>query len=575
MYLEQDIKFYKFELKRLFWYKIIIYSFVSILLSQSIYFEDRSQEQMLKFKHDHGGSGNYFYIESMGAGVCLFDYDNDGDLDAYFTQGVPLPGWEKNLILKNKLFKNENQIWVDVTEKAAVGGNSYSMGCSCADYDNDGDTDLFVTNYGEDIFYVNNNDGTFSDKTEYLGIDNEQMGMSATFFDSDNNGWLDLYITNYVDYNIDNNPECNSPMQYPLHGQFLARSYCDPDIFLGVEDKFYYNKNGQYINRSSRAGINRFRLRGLGVVPGDIDNDGDMDLYVANDKDMNLMFINNGNGRFVERASSMGVGYNGKGLAEAGMGVDMGDFDRDGWLDIFVTNYSGETNTLYQNKQSGFFVDITDEIGLGRPSIHFLAFGTKFVDFNLDGWLDIFVGNGHVIDNINLFNSNYQYAQHNQIYINRGNGTYIDATKKVGRDILQERVTRGAAFGDIDNDGDIDYILANNNEEASIYFNKGKPKNNWIGFLLEGKTCNRDAIGSKVKIKTISGIQVAWVNPAGSYLASNDKRVLFGIKQDTSIISVEIIWPGSIKENYKNIQPNYYYKVIQGEGLSKIEYKIN
>ncbi len=575
MYLEQDIKFYKFELKRLFWYKIIVYSFVSILLSQSIYFEDRSQEQMLEFKHDHGGSGNYFYIESMGAGVCLFDYDNDGDLDAYFTQGVPLPGWEKNLILKNKLFKNENQIWVDVTEKAAVGGNSYSMGCSCADYDNDGDTDLFVTNYGEDIFYVNNNDGTFSDKTEYLGIDNEQMGMSATFFDSDNNGWLDLYITNYVDYNIDNNPECTSPMQYPLHGQFLARSYCDPDIFLGVEDKFYYNKNGQYINRSSRAGINRFRLRGLGVVPGDIDNDGDMDLYVANDKDMNLMFINNGNGRFVERASSMGVGYNGKGLAEAGMGVDMGDFDRDGWLDIFVTNYSGETNTLYQNKQSGFFVDITDEIGLGRPSIHFLAFGTKFVDFNLDGWLDIFVGNGHVIDNINLFNNNYQHAQHNQIYINRGNGTYIDATKKVGKDILQERVTRGAAFGDIDNDGDIDYILANNNEEASIYFNKGKPKNNWIGFLLEGKTCNRDAIGSKIAIKTISGIQVAWVNPAGSYLASNDKRVLFGIKQDTSIISVEIIWPGSIKENYKNIQPNYYYKVIQGEGLSKIEYKIN
>ena len=271
----------------------------------------------------------------------------------------------------------------------------------------------------------------------------------------------------------------------------------------------------------------------------------------------------------------MGVGFNGNGLAEAGMGVDVGDFDRDGWLDIFVTNYSGETNTLYQNKKAGYFFDITDEIGLGRPSIHFLAFGTKFVDLNLDGWLDIYVANGHVVDNINLFNRDYYHEQYNQIYINQGNGTYIDQTKNINGDVLKKRVSRGTAFGDIDNDGDLDYIVANNNQKANLYLNDGKPKNNWIGFLLEGKTCNRDAIGSKIIVISDAGTQVAWVNPAGSYLTSNDKRILFGIGNDQSILSLEIIWPGLIKEIYKDIEPNYYYKITQGEDLSRINFNNN
>lgn len=539
-------------------------------ITQTLEFNDLAEEQLLDFLHDHGGSGEYYYIESMGSGICLFDYDNDGDLDAYFPQGAPLPGWKKNRVLENKLYRNDNLKWTDVTEKAGVGDRSYSMGCACADYDNDGSTDLYVTNFGKDVFYHNNGDGTFKDITSESGIENLDMGMSASFFDSDNDGWLDLYVTNYIEYSIEDNPECKSPMQTPLHGELFSRSYCDPDHFFGVKDKFFYNNKGIFIDRSSRSGINRVRLRGLGVVPGDIDNDGDMDIYVANDKDMNLLFINNGKGRFTEKALFMGVGFNGNGLPEAGMGVDLGDFNQDGWLDIFVTNFSGETNTLYLNKGSGLLIDATNKTGLGKPSIPFLAFGTKFVDLDLDGWLDIFVANGHVIDNINLFNREYQHAQHNQIYINQGNETFLDNTRQIKGDMLDEAVSRGAAFGDLDNDGDIDIIVSNNNDSAALLLNTEGPEHNWIGFELEGILCNRDAIGSKLSIRTESGDQAAWVNPAGSYLTSNDKRVIFGIARDQKVLSLDVEWAGSSKESFTDLEPNFYYKIIQGRSITLV-----
>ena len=529
-----------------------------------------TEQGALDFIHDHGGSGEYYYVESMGSGICILDYDNDGDLDAYFPQSSPLPGWKKDVVLENKLFRNDNLEWIDVTNEAGVGDKSYSMGCACGDYDNDGDIDLYVTNFGKDILYQNNSDGTFTDVTLDLGIDNPSMGMSAAFFDSDNDGFLDLYVTNYVDYSIENNPECTSPLQYPKHGELFARSYCDPDVFLGVEDKFYYNKDGKFIDRSNRSGIGRYRLRGMGVVPGDVDNDGDMDIYVANDKDMNLLFINNGKGRFTESALLMGVGFNGNGLAEAGMGVDLGDIDRDGWLDIYVTNYSGETNTLYLNQNSGIFSDATNDIGLGQPSVHPLAFGTKLVDLDLDGWLDIFVANGHVIDNINLFNKDYKHAQHNQIYLNQKNGYFVDITESVGKDILHRAVSRGSAFADIDNDGDADIIISNNNGKARLLINEGKPKNNWIGIELEGRSCNRQAIGSKITISTESGDQTTWVNPAGSYLTSNDTRVVFGIYNDQLVKSMTVDWPGSGQEVFTELEPNQYYKIIQGTSITAI-----
>jgi len=310
----------------------------------------------------------------------------------------------------------------------------------------------------------------------------------------------------------------------------------------------------------------------LGVVPGDIDNDGDMDIYVANDKVMNLLFINDGLGHFTEKALFTGVGFNENGRAEAGMGVDFGDVNRDGWPDLFVTNFSGETNTLYLNEKNGFLVDATFRTGLGHPSIHLLGFGTKFVDLDLDGWLDIFVVNGHVIDNIQLFNQDYQHAQQKQIFINQGNGIFLDKSESIGGDLLEPMVGRGAAFGDIDNDGDIDIAISNNNGKANLLLNEGKPKGHWIGFKLEGKTCNREAIGSKLKITTDSGFQVAWVNPAASYLSSNDLRVLFGLGSDEMVTSLEVQWPGFGKDLFDNLTSNSYYRIVQGGSLSIITY---
>ena len=546
---------------------------LSLSFSNQIKFKDYAIERGLNFKHNHGGSGEYYYVESMGSGVCVFDYDNDGDMDAYLVQSAPLPGWNQDVVLENKLFRNDGSNWEDVTAKSKLGDKEYGLGCACGDFDNDGSIDLYVSNFGKDILYKNNGDGTFTDISESAGIDNPAMGMSAVFFDSDNDGLLDLYVTNYVNYSIDDNPECTSPMQYPKNGKLFARSYCDPDVFLGVEDKFYYNKGGGvFIDRSNRSGIGRYKLRGMGVVSGDIDDDGDIDIYVANDKDMNLLFINNGRGRFTESAMITGTGFNGNGLNEAGMGVDLGDINQDGFQDIYVTNYSGETNTLYQNRGEGIFSDDTDERGLGNPSIHFLAFGIKFADINLDGWLDIFVGNGHVIDNINLFNGQYKHSQRNQIYINQS-GIFKDGTLDIGGDMLHETVSRGVASGDFDNDGDIDFIISNNNDRANLLINESNLSNNWIGFYLEGTTSNRQAIGSKIKIFTESNIQTSWVNSSGSYLSSNDQRVIFGLEKEKMIAKVEIDWLGGKKEVFSNLQSNNYYKVVQEVSMEVIDFE--
>lgn len=546
--------------------RYIPFLFVSFLSSQTLEFRDVATNQGLIFHHDHGGSGEKYYVETMGSGVCLFDYDNDGDLDIYFLQGAPLPGWDKNIILENKLFRNDNGSWTDVTEFAGVGDRSYGIGCACADYDNDGDTDLYITNFGNDILYRNNGDGTFTNITDIAGINNPLWGSSAAFFDADNDGWLDLYVTNYVEFSVDKNPWCGERRSG-------YRAYCDPDIFEGVPDVFYHNNgDGTFTDISDKAGISGERGKGLGVIPGDFDNDGDMDLYIANDKVMNLLFVNDGTGHFTEDALFSGVGFNENGQAEAGMGVDFGDYNRDGWLDLFVTNFSGESNTLYLNEKNGFFTDVTFVSGLGHPSLHLLGFGTKFVDLDLDGWLDIFVVNGHVIDNISLFNRDYTHAQKKQVFMNQRNGLFKETTEDVGGALLSPSVARGAAFGDVDNDGDVDIIIANNNGQANLLVNVGPPLNNWVTFLLEGNSCNRDAIGSKLTITSSSGTQVSWVNPAASYLASNDKRVVFGLGKDATIRELVVQWPGSEKQSFENLKPNRFYRIVQGGEISVIKY---
>lgn len=527
---------------------------------QEIVFRDRASEQGLRFVHDHGGSGEKYYVETMGSGVCLFDYDGDGDLDAYFPQGRPLPGWDKpGVTLTNELFRNDAGRWTDVTAEAGVGGGeTYGIGCACADTDNDGDSDLYVTNFGADLFYRNNGDGTFTDATAAAGIDNRLWGSSAVFFDADNDGWLDLYVANYVDYSLEKNPWCGERRSG-------RRAYCDPDVFTGVPDKFYHNNgDGTFADWTERSGVGAFRGKGLGAVPVDIEDDGDLDVYVANDKVMNLLFVNDGAGRFQENALFAGVGFDENGRAQAGMGVDAGDVNRDGRMDLFVTNFSGESNTLYQNEGAGFFTDVTFAAGLGEPSLDYLGFGTRFLDVDLDGWQDILAVNGHVIDNISYFNRDYTHAQRKQLFLNQQGGKFRELSPPRGGDLNIPTVGRGAAFGDLDSDGDTDVIVSNNNGPANLLLREGKPTNHWIGLELEGKSCNRDAIGAKVAVESASGKQIAWVNPGASYLASNDKRLVFGLGQDKKVVTVTVRWPGGMQAVFRDLKVDRYHKLVQG-----------
>ncbi|MDP7529535.1 MAG: VCBS repeat-containing protein, partial [Candidatus Marinimicrobia bacterium] len=471
-----------------------LFLLIGTLSAQNISFKDMAAEMGLNFVHDHGGTDQKFYVETMGSGCAVLDYDNDGDLDIFFLQGSPLPGWKKKTTLRNQLFRNDGDQFTDVTGESGLGDTSYGIGCAAADYDNDGDTDLYVTNFGPDILYRNEGDGTFADASYAVGISNPFWSASAAFFDADNDGWLDLFVTNYVEYSLEKNPWCGDQRKD-------QRAYCDPDVFMGISDVFYHNNgDGTFSDMSEKSNVMKGKGKGLGVIPADFDNDGDMDVYVANDKVMNNLFINDGTGIFKEDALFAGVGFNENGQAEAGMGVDFADYNRDGWLDLFVTNFSGESNTLYRNDKNGFLTDVTFAAGLGQPSLEVLGFGTNFVDLDLDGWEDIFVANGHVIDNIELFNPDYTHAQRKQVFMNRGDGTFIDKTDEIGGALQEPKVGRGAAFGDIDNDGDMDVVISNNNGQASLLINEGPPKNNWIGFLLKGRLYNRDAIGARVTV---------------------------------------------------------------------------
>ncbi len=535
-----------------------------VLFAQQISFKDVAPERGLNFVHDHGGTDQKFYIETMGSGCCLLDYDNDNDLDIFFLQGAPLPGWNKKVTLRNQLFRNDAGQFIDVTGESGLGDISYGVGCAAADYDNDGDTDLYITNFGEDILYRNEGNGTFADVTYISGISNDAWGSSAAFFDADHDGWLDLYVSNYVDYSIDKNPWCGDQR----NGE---RAYCDPDVFTGVPDRFFKNnKDGSFSDISEKSGISQLNGKGLGVVPGDFDSDGDMDIYVANDKVMNHLFINDSAGVFREDALFTGVGFNENGQAEAGMGVDFGDYNRDGFPDLFVTNFSGESNTLYRNDGNGFLTDITFASGLGQPSLAFLGFGTKFADFDLDGWLDLFVINGHVIDNIKIFNPDYSHAQRKQLFLNNREGGFTEETNQIGGALLTPTIGRGAAFGDIDNDGDIDVVISNNNGPANLLLNDGSPRNNWIGLQLKGRLYNLDAIGAKITVTSGSGTQWSWVNPGASYLASNDKRLQFGLGSDERADEITIVWPGGGVDRIENVEANHYYLIQPGGEISAI-----
>ena len=538
-----------------------------------VQFTDIANSAGLTFRHTNGNSGRYYFLETVASGGGFIDYDGDGDLDIYLLNGAAIPGYVPDEPISSVLYRNDgNGSFTDVTEQTGVGNaGGYGMGMAVADYDNDGDDDLFVTNYGENILYRNEHDGTFADVTGPARLSVPQSPMfstSAAFLDYDRDGHLDLYVSAYVEFSFETNKRCSRDG---------IQSYCGPDSYEGVADLLYRNNgDGSFTDVSMDAGIANPDGKGLGVVCGDYNGDGWTDIFVANDLTPDFLYRNNGDGTFTDQALMAGVAYGEDGVARAGMGVDFGDYDRNGSPDIYVTNFSLEPNSLHRNNGNGTFTETTFGAGVGNPTLLFLGFGTAFKDFDHDGWVDLFAANGHVIDNISVFDPTITYAQTNQLFRNDGTGRFTDVSERAGAPFQVKRVHRGAAFGDLDNDGDIDILVTTVNDAPVLLRNDGISGSDGIagssgfGSLLvstEGTRSNRNGIGARVTVVTNAIRQLREVRSGYSYLTANDLRVHFGLGASTAADSVIVEWPSGVRDVATDVATGQWITIREDAGI--------
>ncbi len=538
--------------------------------AQGVRFVDITVQAGVGFRHVHGGSGQKYFVETMGAGCAFFDYDGDGDLDLYAVNGAPLPEFVGNETPTNKLYRNNGDgTFTDVTERAAVGDTGYGTGCATGDYDNDGDLDLYVTNYGPNLLYRNNGDGTFTDVTERAAVGDSHWGAGCAFLDYDNDGDLDLYVANYLDYSLDDPRIDLIPYIVDYHGTRASdlKTYPHPHNFNDAPDRLYRNNGDEtFTDVADVAGVANTAGKSLGVVVTDYDDDGDPDLYVANDMVGNFLYRNNGDGTFTDVGLISGVGYNENGQEEGGMGVDAGDYDNDGWMDLIVTNFQHETYTLYRNNGDGTFTDVSFASGTGRVTRPYLGWGVGFFDYNNDGHSDLFAANGHVQDNIERLDGSTSYPQRNLLFHNNGDGTFADASLKSGDGMRLVKSSRGTAFGDYDNDGDVDLFVLNSNERADLLRNDGGNRNNYLTVRTVGTVSNRDGIGARVKVVSGRLRQMKEVRSGSSYLSQNDLRVHFGLGSCSTVDTLMIRWPSGTVQVLTDIPVNRVWTVTEQAG---------
>ena len=522
-------------------------------------FTDVTEMAGIQFRHIAGLSERKHLIETMGAGAVFFDYDNDGDVDLYVVNSGYVPGTgHENTVGQNRLYRNNGDgTFTDVTKASGTGDTSYGMGANAADYDNDGDQDLYVTNFGQNLLYRNNGDGTFTDVAKQARVGDASWGVSCAFVDINRDSQLDLYVVNYVEYDLSMKPCLNNDKG--------ILEYCHPRYFNGKADTLYRNNgDGTFSNITKKAGVyNPTEGLGLGVAVGDYNNDGWPDIYVANDTTRNFLYRNRGDGTFTDVGLISGTGYNQSGLPEGGMGVDFGDYNHDGWLDLFVTNSSSETNTLYKNNGDGTFTDVTASVGLAESSYLMLAFGTKFFDYDNDSDLDIFVVNGHLQPDIERLSSHTTYAQSDQLYQNRGDGTYAELSDSLGGYFSERYVGRGAAFADYDNDGDMDVFIVNSDQRAVLLRNDVGNRNNWIRIQLVGTKSNRDGIGARVGVRCGERRQIPEVHSGSSYASGSDRRLLFGLGAAEKIDQIVVRWPSGVVQRLADVDVNQSIKIIE------------
>ncbi len=534
----------------------------------------------IEFSHFNGMSGGWHMAEINSGGGTLFDYDNDGDLDVYLVQGALLPPGKTRAEARlppaelphDRLYRNDLRITADgqrhlhfteVTAASGIHATGYGFAAATGDYDNDGFVDLYVTHLGSNLLLHNNGDGTFEDRTKISGTDDDRWSISAVFADFDGDGWLDLFVSNFVDGEIGKPKTCRT-----ANG---TRDYCGPNAYKGVGDRLLRNQgDGTFADITLVAGLHKVRSKALGVVVADFDGDGRLDLYVANDGVANQMWLQREGGRFVDEALFAGSAVNLKGRPEASMGVDASDFDGDGDDDLFMTHLVHETNTLYLNDGQGNFLDGTIRSGLGPPSLPYTSWGTAFFDYDNDGWLDLLVANGavRVIERLAAAGDPYPFHQRNQLFGNQGDGRFTDLTATAGPAFERSEVSRALAFGDLDNDGDTDALLVNNNGPARVLLNAIGQDNHWLGLRLLTRG-GRDALGARVEILRPEQ-QPMWrrVRADGSFAAANDPRVLIGLGQDKRVDAVRVHWLSGQVEQWQGLPIDRYTALVEGSGRS-------
>ena len=527
-----------------------------------IAFENRQERSGVTFVLNNGTTDDKPIIDSTLGGVALLDYDNDGYLDIFFTNGASIPSLNKsNPAFSNRLYHNNHDgTFTDVTERAGVAGEGYSMGAAAADYDNDGWTDLYVTGVNRNILYHNNRDGTFTDVTEKAGVTGifggkKLWSVSAAWIDYDNDGLLDLFVTNYLEWSPENSRVCGLP------GKRLS---CPPSLYKGESNILYHNNgDGSFTDVSAASGIAECIGKGMGVAIADYDGDGWTDIFVANDNERNFLFKNRRGQGFDEVGVESFVAYTDDGVPVSSMGVDFRDWSNSGRPGLFVTALGGETFPLFRNEDRKIFTMATYESGIGFASFKMSGWGAGIYDFDNDGYKDLFSANSHVSENADV-NPQQQYRQPNSVFQNLRNATFQDVSAEAGPAVRLRAAHRGAAFGDLDNDGKVDVVISAIGSPAELLYNTSTGGNHWIAIETVGSKSNRDGIGTRIKLTGESGlVQYNEVTTAGSYASSSDKRAHFGLGRDSLVKEIELRWPSGTLQVLRNVKADQILKVTE------------